>query len=116
MVGAHDGAYAPRRFGSIGTLGFSNQVVVRYANRLQVIPADFAFAELGICSRTACSNDDGGQALAVELGSMVEPGLEYRRRFPHIFRRSEHHNDIRRTRLILPGLPDNTNVDAGHVS
>src|ERR1051326_9316631 len=79
-VHIHDRCDATCRFGCIGALGFSDELAVRNAKRLQVFAAYYAFTEPRIVARAAGNDHHGRQAAMVELRCMIQPRFVNRRR------------------------------------
>ncbi len=66
-VGAHDGGYASRGLRGIGALGFGDELVVRDAERFEILTTHAAFVELGIVTSAAGGDDDGSEAAMIKL-------------------------------------------------
>ena len=68
---------------------------------------------------SAGNHDDRGDRLPIERERVIDPRLEYRRRPPVIVGRSQDHDGVRRTTLIVaadPPYPDQEpcEQDAAH--
>src|SRR5450432_2478881 len=115
-VGTHDGGNSPCGFSRVGALSFSDELIVRDAERLEVFTTNATFVEAGIVACAAGGDDDGRQAAMVKLRGVVEPGFVDRRRATIIFSRAEDDDGVRDAGFIDDRLRNDEVIKYGSVA
>jgi hypothetical protein len=94
-IGTHDDTHARCRFRRIAPLGFGDQTALGHAVVHQVVEAYTPFTEFGVGGGASGRDHNWSGAVLEQFERMIEPGAQYRRRAPGIFRRAKHYDRIR---------------------